>query len=103
MKNILKMLFGGDFQSGVYAKGGSLEAHGIKQGDTFLKTISGNIQKVKDKNGKIVYVDQTGTHAQSEQMVQFILEEGIAPSPKPSATKKPVTPPTDGCKNQIKN
>ena len=53
--------------------------------------------------GKIVYVDQTETHAQSEQMVQFILEEGIAPSPKPSATKKPVTPPTDGCKNQIKN
>ena len=53
--------------------------------------------------GKIVYVDQTGTHAQSEQMIQFILEEGIAPSPKPSATKKPVTPPTDGCKNQIKN
>lgn len=37
--------------------------------------------------GKIVYVDQTGTHAQSEQMAQFILEEGIAPSPKPSATK----------------
>jgi len=53
--------------------------------------------------GKIVYVDQTGTHAQSEEMIQFILEEGIAPSPKPSATKKPVTPPTDGCKNQIKN
>lgn len=53
--------------------------------------------------GKIVYVDQTGTHAQSEQIIQFILEEGIAPSPKPSATKKPVTPPTDGCKNQIKN
>ena len=53
--------------------------------------------------GKIVYVDQTGTHAQSEQMIQFILEEGTAPSPKPSATKKPVTPPTDGCKNQIKN
>ena len=53
--------------------------------------------------GKIVYVDQTGTHAQSEQIIQFILEEGIAPSPKPSATKKPVTPTTDGCKNQIKN
>jgi len=53
--------------------------------------------------GKIVYVDQTGTHAQSEEMIQFILEEGTAPSPKPSATKKPVTPPTDGCKNQIKN
>ena len=53
--------------------------------------------------GKIVYVDQTGTHSQSEQIIQFILEEGIAPSPKPSATKKPVTPTTDGCKNQIKN
>ena len=40
-----------------YAKGGSLQAHGIKEGDIFMKTISGNIQKVKDKNGKIVYVD----------------------------------------------
>lgn len=40
-----------------YAKGGSLKAHGIEIGDTFIKTISGNIQKVKDKKGKIVYVD----------------------------------------------
>jgi len=52
-----KMFDGGDFQSGVYAKGGSLESHGIKEGDTFLKTISGVIQKVKDKNGNIVYIN----------------------------------------------
>jgi hypothetical protein len=49
--------FGGDFQSGVYAKGGSLESHGIKEGDTFIKTILGNIQKVKDKNGNIVFIN----------------------------------------------
>lgn len=52
-----KYEFGGDFQSGVYAKGGSLESHGIKEGDTFLKTISGAIQKVKDKNGNIFYIN----------------------------------------------
>lgn len=40
-----------------YAKGGSLEAHGIQQGDTFVKTVSGSIQKVKDKNGKIFYIN----------------------------------------------
>lgn len=40
-----------------YAKGGGLESHGIKQGDTFLKTISGGIQQVKDKNGNIFYIN----------------------------------------------
>jgi hypothetical protein len=40
-----------------YAKGGSLEAHGIQVGDTFIKTVSGAIQKVKDKNGKIFYIN----------------------------------------------
>ena len=49
--------FGGDFQAGVYAKGGTLQAHGIEVGDTFVKTISGGIQKVKDKNGNVVYVN----------------------------------------------
>jgi hypothetical protein len=52
-----KFEFGGDFQSGVYAMGGSLQAHGIKVGDTFIKTMSGAIQKVKDKSGNIVYVN----------------------------------------------
>ena len=52
-----KFEFGGDFQAGVYAEGGSLQAHGIKVGDTFLKTMSGAIQKVKDRNGNIVYIN----------------------------------------------
>jgi hypothetical protein len=69
MKDVIKMLFGGDFQSGVYAMGGSLQAHGIEVGDTFIKTISGNIQKVKDKNGKIVYVDlSTGKRDMQPQL-----------------------------------
>ena len=40
-----------------FAKGGGLDSHGIKQGDTFLKTLSGGIQKVKDKNGNIFYIN----------------------------------------------
>jgi hypothetical protein len=40
-----------------FAKGGGLYSHGIKQGDTFLKTLSGGIQKVKDKNGNIFYIN----------------------------------------------
>ena len=91
MKDILKMLFGGDFQSGVYenggyfdgaipktstymtnfAMGGSLQAHGIKEGDTFLKTISGNIQKVKDKNGKIVYIDLSNGERDTQPPLPF--------------------------------
>ena len=65
------MLFGGDFQSGVYAGGGSLKAHGIKVGDTFLTTISGNIQKVKDKNGKIVYVDLSNGKRETQTPLPF--------------------------------
>ena len=65
------MLFGGDFQSGVYAKGGSLEAHGIKEGDTFLRTISGVIQKVKDKNGKIVYINLANGERDSQPPLPF--------------------------------
>lgn len=83
--------FGGNFQSGVYAdggyfdgtipkassymttyaKGGSLEAHGIEIGDTFVKTISGNIQKIKDKNGKIVYVDLSTGERDSQPPLPF--------------------------------
>ena len=71
------MLFGGDFQSGVYAKGGSLEAHGIELGDTFVKTISGNIQKIKDKNGKIVYVDLSTGERDSQPPLPFADGGGI--------------------------
>lgn len=71
MKDILKMLSGGDFQSGVYAGGGSLQAHGIKEGDTFLSTISGTIQKVKDKNGKIVYINLSNGERDSQPPLPF--------------------------------
>ena len=62
---------GGYFQSGVYAEGGSLEAHGIKEGDTFLKTISGAIQKVKDKNGNIVYINLENGERDSQPPLPF--------------------------------
>jgi len=46
MKNILKMLFGGDFQSGVYAKGGSIKEADIKVGEKF-KLINGEVIEIK--------------------------------------------------------
>lgn len=63
--------FGGDFQAGVYAEGGSLENHGIKEGDTFVKTISGGIQKVKDKNGNIVYINLATGERDSQPPLPF--------------------------------
>jgi hypothetical protein len=72
-----KMSNGGDFQAGVYAKGGSLQAHGIEIGDTFVKTISGNIQKIKDKNGKIVYVDLSTGERDSQPPLPFENGGGI--------------------------
>jgi hypothetical protein len=63
--------FGGDFQSGVYAMGGSLQAHGIEVGDTFVRTISGGIQKVKDKNGKIVYINLSTGERDSQPPLPF--------------------------------
>ena len=66
-----KMFDGGDFQAGVYAKGGSLEAHGIKEGDTFIRTISGAIQKVRDKDGKIVYINLANGERDSQPPLPF--------------------------------
>jgi len=66
-----KYIDGGDFQAGVYAKGGSLEAHGIEIGDTFIKTISGGIHKVKDKNGKIVYIDLSNGERDTQPPLPF--------------------------------
>ena len=66
-----KFEFGGDFQSGVYAMGGSLQAHGIKVGDTFIKTMSGAIQKVKDKSGNIVYVNLATGERSSQPLMPF--------------------------------
>ena len=88
-----KYEYGGDFQAGVYAdggyfdgsipkvntymsnyaKGGSLEAHGIEVGDTFVKTISGGIQKVKDKNGKIVYIDLSTGERDAQPPLPFAM------------------------------
>jgi hypothetical protein len=87
----MKMYDGGDFQAGVYenggyfdgaipktstymtnfAMGGSLQAHGIKEGDTFLTTISGVIQKVKDKNGKIVYINLANGERDTQPPLPF--------------------------------
>jgi hypothetical protein len=58
-------------ESWKYAKGGSLEAHGIKVGDTFIKTVSGAIQKVKDKNGNIVFVDLSNGYRDSQPPLPF--------------------------------
>lgn len=66
-----KMFDGGNFQAGVYAKGGSLQAHGIKEGDTFIRTISGVIQKVRDKDGKIVYINLANGERDSQPPLPF--------------------------------
>ena len=56
--------------------------------------------------GTIVFTDQTNTHASTQLPVTFDLQQGMAPTPSPTPTPtKSATPapPTDGCKNQIKN
>lgn len=54
--------------------------------------------------GSVIFVDQTNTHARSEQIISFDLLQGIevtpSPTPKPSPSRPPVV---DTCKNQIKN
>jgi GH25 family lysozyme M1 (1,4-beta-N-acetylmuramidase) len=55
-------------------------------------------------NGKVLFQDVSGTHAESTFPVTFEVAQGPTPSPKPTAsptaTKKPTT---DGCRGQIKN
>lgn len=53
--------------------------------------------------GNVIFVDQTGTHARSEQPITFTLTQGPEPTPKPSPTRRPVAPPVDTCKGQIQN
>ena len=52
--------------------------------------------------GSIVFTDETKTHAMTQLPVTFDLLQGSAVTPKPTPTKS-ATPPTDGCRNQIKN
>lgn len=59
------------------AKGGSLQTHGIELGDTFVKTISGGIQKVKDKNEKIVYIDLSNGERDSQPPLPFADGGGV--------------------------
>jgi hypothetical protein len=54
-----------------YAEGGSLEAHGIEEGDTFIKTIAGSIQKVKDVDGKIVFINLSTGERDSQPPLPF--------------------------------
>jgi hypothetical protein len=53
--------------------------------------------------GSVIYVDQTNTHARSEQPISFTLIQGPEPTPTPTASPKPVPRPVDTCKGQIKN
>ena len=67
----MKFEDGGDFQAGVYAKGGGLGVHGLKEGDQIIKTLSGGIQKVKDIKGEIVYVNLANGERSSEAPLPF--------------------------------
>jgi hypothetical protein len=53
-----------------YAKGGKLASHGLQEGDTVVKTID-NFQKVKTKNGSIVYVDLESGYRDSQPPLPF--------------------------------
>lgn len=54
-------------------------------------------------NGEIRFTDPSGTHADVEQQVTFVLEQGVEPVPSPTPKPKPKPSNTNGCKNQIKN
>jgi hypothetical protein len=52
--------------------------------------------------GKVVFKDESGTHAEVKTPLTLTVEQG--PTPPPTPTKKAkVKPVSDGCKNQIKN
>jgi GH25 family lysozyme M1 (1,4-beta-N-acetylmuramidase) len=54
-------------------------------------------------SGSVIYVDQTNTHAGSEQLITFELIQGPEPTETPTTKPKPIRPPVDTCKNQIVN
>jgi len=101
-----KYEFGGDFQSGVYAQGGSLVSHGLEIGDTLVRTISGGIQKIKDRNGMIVYVNLATGERDKQPPLPFMagglyeykntIEEDIdLTDDKVLRVRKPAMPDTD--------
>jgi hypothetical protein len=54
-----------------FAMGGSLDNHGLKQGDQIIKTMSGGVQKVKTKSGDVVYVNLADGYRGSEPPLPF--------------------------------
>lgn len=54
-----------------YAEGGSLENHGLKNGDQIIKTMSSGVQKVKTKTGDIVYVNLANGYRGYEPPLPF--------------------------------
>lgn len=61
----------------VYAEGGSLGNHGLKQGDEIIKTMSGGVQKVKTKSGDIVYVNLANGYRGAEPPLPFAKGGGV--------------------------
>jgi DNA repair protein RadC len=53
-----------------YHRGGSLNQHGLEQGDTIIKSI-GAFQKVKDKKGNIIYVDLSSGYRDTQPPLPF--------------------------------
>jgi hypothetical protein len=60
-----------------YAEGGSLDNHGLKEGDQIIKTMSGGVQKVKTKTGDIVYVNLANGYRGAEPPLPFAKGGGI--------------------------
>lgn len=62
---------GGMSAGEMFAMGGSLGNHGLKQGDQIIKTMSGGVQKVKTKSGDIVYVNLANGYRGAEPPLPF--------------------------------
>ncbi len=62
---------GGMSAGEMFAEGGSLGNHGLKQGDQIIKTMSGGVQKVKTKSGDIVYVNLANGYRGAEPPLPF--------------------------------
>lgn len=62
---------GGMSAGEMFAMGGSLGNHGLKQGDQIIKTMSGGVQKVKTKDGQTMYVDLSSGYRGAEPPLPF--------------------------------
>ena len=62
---------GGMSAGEMFAMGGSLGNHGLKQGDQIIKTLSGGVQKIKTKDGQTMYVDLASGYRGAEPPLPF--------------------------------